>query len=89
MITTSRRLRYEGTQPGSGATAGPRTTCVMDTGQLCVSGPKRFKFDGSLSSGNPFSFIPGAGRGIEGWDEGVASGTSTSLIPPDKLLEPR
>jgi FKBP-type peptidyl-prolyl cis-trans isomerase len=87
MITTSSGLGYEDTQPGNGAMAGPRQTCVMHyTGWLWVDGKKGSKFDSSLDRGRPFSFVLGAGQVIKGWDEGVAGlqigGKRTLLIPP-------
>jgi peptidylprolyl isomerase len=45
------------------------------------------KFDSSLDRGQPFSFVIGTGRVIEGWDEGVASmkvgGKRRLIIPPE------
>jgi FKBP-type peptidyl-prolyl cis-trans isomerase len=45
------------------------------------------KFDSSLDRGQPFSFVLGAGRVIQGWDEGVASmkvgGKRRLIIPPE------
>jgi peptidylprolyl isomerase len=46
------------------------------------------KFDSSLDRGQPFSFVIGAGRVIQGWDEGVASmkvGGERRLIIPSEL----
>jgi len=46
------------------------------------------KFDSSLDRGQPFSFVLGAGRVIQGWDEGVASmkvGGKRRLIIPSEL----
>ena len=45
------------------------------------------KFDSSLDRGQPFSFVLGAGRVIQGWDEGLASmkvgGKRRLIIPPE------
>jgi peptidylprolyl isomerase len=87
MTTTTSGLQYEDTEPGAGATAVAGKTCVMHyTGWLWVDGAKGKKFDSSLDSGSPFSFVLGGGQVIQGWDEGVAGmlvgGKRTLLIPP-------
>jgi FKBP-type peptidyl-prolyl cis-trans isomerase len=45
------------------------------------------KFDSSVDSGQPFSFIIGTGKVIKGWDEGVATmkvgGKRRLIIPPE------
>jgi len=87
MTETPSGLKYEDTQPGSGASPAKGQTCVMHyTGWLWVDGAKGSKFDSSLDRGRPFSFPIGQGRVIKGWDEGVASmqvgGKRTLLIPP-------
>ena len=72
---------------------GPEAKAGMDvlvhyTGWLYDKDAKDFhgeKFDSSRDSGTPFSFALGAGRVIDGWDQGVAGmhvgGTRTLLIP--------
>jgi FKBP-type peptidyl-prolyl cis-trans isomerase FkpA len=62
-------------QAGSGApiTAGQKAV-VQYTGWLYeTSAPdkKGKEFDSSRSSGQPFSFVVGAGQVIKGWDQGV------------------
>ena len=46
------------------------------------------KFDSSVDRGQPFSFPPGKGRVIRGWDVGVAGmkvgGKRKLIIPPDE-----
>ena len=72
MKTTPSGLKYEDTQPGTGAEAVAGKTCVMHyTGWLWVNDAKGKKFDSSLDSGSPFSFALGKGQVIKGWDEGV------------------
>ena len=88
MTTTPSGLRYEDTQPGTGAQAVSGKTCVMHyTGWLWVNDAKGKKFDSSLDHGDPFSFGLGKGQVIKGWDEGVAGikvgGKRTLLIPPE------
>jgi FKBP-type peptidyl-prolyl cis-trans isomerase FkpA len=45
------------------------------------------KFDSSVDRASPFSFPLGAGRVIQGWDQGVAGmkvgGKRTLIIPPE------
>ena len=76
-------LVIEDLQVGSGAeaTAG-NTVDVHYTGWLTDGS----KFDSSLDRGKPFSFELGAGRVIQGWDQGVAGmkvgGKRKLTIPP-------
>ena len=45
------------------------------------------KFDSSLDKNEPFEFVLGQGRVIQGWDKGVVGmkvgGTRELIIPPD------
>ena len=72
---------------GAEAVAGMKVT-VHYTGWLYdeTAGNKHgSQFDSSRDHGEPFSFVLGAGRVIDGWDQGVAGmrvgGKRTLLIP--------
>ena len=74
---------------GAEAVAG-KTVVVHYTGWLFdASAPdnKGRKFDSSRDRGDKFSFPLGAGRVIQGWDQGVAGmkvgGQRTLTIPPE------
>ena len=78
-------------QAGSGApiTAG-QNAVVQYTGWLYeTSAPdkKGKEFDSSRNSGQPFSFVVGAGKVIKGWDQGVlgmkVGGRRRLTIPAD------
>jgi len=77
-------LKIEDLVAGTGAEAkkGDAVT-VHYTGWLTDG----TKFDSSLDSGQPFTFVIGQGRVIAGWDEGVAGmkvgGKRKLIIPPD------
>ncbi|HEY6642411.1 FKBP-type peptidyl-prolyl cis-trans isomerase [Povalibacter sp.] len=76
---------------GSGAAIAKGQTAVVHyTGWLYAPGApedKGVQFDSSRDSGRPFRFKVGAGRVIEGWDEGVAGmmvgGRRILLVPAD------
>ena len=76
---------------GDGPTAQPGQEVVVHyTGWLYdTSQPdnKGTKFDSSVDRGDPFSFPLGAGRVIQGWDQGFAGmqigGQRILVIPPD------
>ena len=78
-------------QPGSGAPiAAGQKAVVQYTGWLFeTSAPdkKGKEFDSSRNSGQPFSFVVGAGQVIKGWDQGVlgmrAGGRRRLTIPAD------
>ncbi len=77
------------TGTGAEATAGQHVT-VHYTGWLFdESAPdnKGQKFDSSRDRGDPFAFPLGAGRVIQGWDQGVAGmkigGNRTLIIPAE------
>ena len=81
-------LQYQEHIVGSGteAVAGKKVS-VHYTGWLDENGKKGKKFDSSLDRGQPFVFPLGAGRVIQGWDQGVAGmkvgGKRTLHIPPE------
>jgi peptidylprolyl isomerase/FKBP-type peptidyl-prolyl cis-trans isomerase FkpA len=67
-----------------------RTVSVHYTGWLYdehSSDPRGPQFDSSRDRGEPFEFPLGAGRVIQGWDQGVAGmkvgGKRTLIIPPE------
>ena len=84
-VTTSSGLQYIDLKVGTGATAqAGQTVTVHYTGWL----ENGKKFDSSVDRGQPFSFPLGAGRVIQGWDEGVQGmkvGGKRKLIIPSNL----
>lgn len=76
---------------GTGAPiAAGQTAIVHYTGWLySPDAPenKGRKFDSSRDRGEPFDFVVGAGRVIQGWDDGVVGmkvgGRRRLIIPPD------
>lgn len=83
MTQTPSGLYYQDLAQGSGATATPGSEVVVHyTGWL----PDGEQFDSSRDAGQPFSFPLGAGRVIDGWDEGVAGmqvgGRRRLVVPP-------
>ena len=83
-VTTPSGLKYIDRKEGSGPMpkAGQKVT-VHYTGWL----KDGTKFDSSVDRGQPFSFILGQGKVIQGWDEGVATmrvgGQRRLIIPPN------
>jgi len=77
-------LQIDDLSPGTGteATEG-RTVSVHYTGTL-TNGEK---FDSSLDRGRPFEFTLGAGRVIQGWEQGVrgmkVGGKRKLTVPPE------
>ena len=68
-----------------------KSAVVHYEGFLCdasAADNKGTKFDSSVDRGVPFDFIVGAGRVIQGWDEGVpgmkVGGHRVLTIPPEK-----
>ena len=90
MNTTPSGLGIEDPVTGTGdeATAGQRVT-VHYTGWLhdpAAPNGRGKKFDSSKDRGEPFEFDLGAGRVIQGWDQGVqgmkVGGRRKLVIPP-------
>ena len=95
VMKTESGLRYVDETVGDGveATSGKLTT-VHYTGWLLGAEDKPgAKFDSSVDSGHPFSFVLGGGQVIKGWDEGVkgmkVGGKRTLLIPSALGYGPR
>jgi FKBP-type peptidyl-prolyl cis-trans isomerase len=90
MTKSASGLYTQDQQVGTGAEAqAGKTVSVHYTGWL-TNGTK---FDSSRDRDRPFEFPLGAGRVIEGWDEGVAGmkvgGKRKLVIPPDLGYGPR
>jgi peptidylprolyl isomerase len=85
MEETESGLRYMVLKEGTGAVVQPGQTAVVHyTGWL----PDGTKFDSSRDRGEPLGFPVGAGRVIQGWDEGVAGmaiGEERKLVIPPAL----
>ncbi len=86
VVTTPTGLKYSDEKTGAGAEAlKGKTVSVHYTGWIDNNGAKGTKFDSSLDRGRPFVFPLGAGRVIQGWDQGVAGmkvgGKRTLMIP--------
>jgi peptidylprolyl isomerase len=83
--TTPSGLQYAITRPGTGAQPQPgQIVSVHYSGWLTDGTP----FDSSRSRNQPFEFPLGAGRVIQGWDEGVAMmkiGEKRTLVIPANL----
>jgi FKBP-type peptidyl-prolyl cis-trans isomerase FkpA len=88
---TIKELQKVDVTPGTGAeaTAGKRvvvhyTGWLYDPAKPDLHGTK---FDSSRDRGEPFDFVLGAGRVIQGWDAGVAGmktgGQRTLVIPAE------
>ena len=69
VITTESGLQYQDDVVGDGAEAVPGSVVYVHYTGWLTDGTK---FDSSVDRGQPFSFPLGAGRVIQGWDEGVA-----------------
>lgn len=84
-------LQMTDVQVGDGAEATPgKMVSVHYTGWLYdenAADKHGAKFDSSVDRGQPFQFPLGAGRVIQGWDQGVAGmkvgGKRTLIIPPE------
>jgi FKBP-type peptidyl-prolyl cis-trans isomerase len=83
--TTASGLTYVITRHGTGEALKVGETVIVNYTGLLTNG---VKFDSSLDRGEPFAFPLGAGRVIQGWDEGVAQlhvGDQATLIIPSQL----
>lgn len=85
-VTLSGGTQIEDVEIGTGAVARKgRTISVHYTGWLYVGGERGKSFDSSRG-GQPFTFVPGQGDVIKGWDEGIVgmkeAGVRTLIIPP-------
>ncbi|MET3134074.1 FKBP-type peptidyl-prolyl cis-trans isomerase FkpA [Oxalobacteraceae bacterium GrIS 1.11] len=90
IITTESGLQYIEVVVGEGAQAQAGQNVVVHyTGWLRNDdGSKGSKFDSSKDRNDPFEFPLGAGRVIQGWDEGVQGmkiGGTRQLIIPSAL----
>src|SRR5207237_10697303 len=83
VITTSSGLKNEDLVEGTGPAARSGDTVEVHYTGWLTDGKK---FDSSLDRKQPFAFQLGAGRVIQGWDEGVAGmkvgGKRKLTIPP-------
>jgi len=61
-------LQYQVFQPGTGATAGSGDTVAVHYVGVLEDGTP---FDSSIERNEPFTFTLGAGRVIQGWEQGV------------------
>jgi FKBP-type peptidyl-prolyl cis-trans isomerase len=82
--TLSSGLEYEDLKVGDGPVAERgMTVTVHYTGWL----RDKTKFDSSLDSGHPLSFVMGSGQVIPGWEEGIAGmrvgGRRRLTVPPE------
>jgi len=89
-ITTDSGLQYDDVIVGDGAEAAAGNNVVVHyTGWLRNDdGSAGAKFDSSKDRNDPFEFPLGAGRVIQGWDEGVQGmkiGGKRQLIIPAAL----
>lgn len=84
VITTASGLQYQDEVVGTGAEAAAGNTVTVHYTGWLTDGTK---FDSSVDRVQPFSFPLGAGRVIQGWDEGVAGmkvgGVRILSIPSD------
>jgi len=85
LITTASGLQIETLVVGTGEHSKPGDTAVVHYTGWLLDGTK---FDSSIDRGQPFEFPLGAGRVIQGWEEGIATmhiGAKVKLIIPSDL----
>ena len=80
-------LQTTDTKVGTGISPKPGQVCVVHyTGWIYENGAKGKKFDSSVDRKQPFSFVLGEHKVIEGWERGVSTmkvgGKRTIVIPP-------
>lgn len=78
-------LTKEVLRPGSGRAAQAGDTVVVHYTGTLLDGTK---FDSSLDGGEPFSFVLGSGKVIQGWEQGIVGmqvGEKRKLIIPPGL----
>ena len=90
IITTASGLQYTDTVIGDGAEAKAGNNVVVHyTGWLQNDdGSAGSKFDSSKDRNDPFEFPLGAGRVIQGWDQGLVGqkiGSRVLLVIPSEL----
>lgn len=77
-------MQIQDIKVGKGAEAKAGQSVTVDYTGWLTDGTK---FDSSVDSGKPFTFLLGAGKVIPGWDQGVAGmkvgGKRKLTIPPD------
>ncbi len=84
-VTTASGLTYLITHHGTGAKLKNGDKVIINYTGLLTDGTK---FESSVDGGRPFSFPLGAGRVIQGWDEGIAKlrvGDRAILYIPSSL----
>lgn len=88
-VTTNSGLKYLDHVIGTGEEAVKGMTVEMHyTGWLWENGQRGKKFDSSHDRNQPFQFQLGAGKVIQGWDEGILgmkAGGKRELIIPTEL----
>ncbi len=84
VVTTASGLKYVDLKVGEGAEAKTGKSVMVDYVGTLVDGTK---FDSSYDRREPFPFKIGAGKVIQGWEEGVVGmkvgGKRKLIIPPD------
>ena len=84
VVTTASGLKYVDLKVGEGAEAKTGKSVMVDYVGTLVDGTK---FDSSYDRRAPFPFKIGAGKVIQGWEEGIAGmqvgGKRKLIIPPD------